>query len=168
LSEDRPPDITPKPHQGPGPNADDFDPKQHVWDGRVWWTADHQYWWDGSSWQSVDNPYSAPDFVGPLPKRHRPPGWWRDFWLGFVGIIAGNVILVILISVLAGATNGQPGSLVGLMPWLLNFGALALFAIIRPPVALGMLLAYGIALGLVLLAGIFLAIICFGGRGGVP
>ena len=88
-----------------------------------------------------------------------------------MGVIAGNIALVILIGALGGAVYGQAGSLLALMPWVLNFGALVLFAIIRPPVALGMLLAYGIALGLVfdaLLAGIFIAIICFGGRGGVP
>jgi len=85
-----------------------------------------------------------------------------------VGVIAGNIALVILIGALGGAVYGQAGSLLALMPWVLNFGALVLFAIIRPPVALGMLLAYGIALGLALLAGIFIAIICFGGRGGVP
>jgi hypothetical protein len=161
LSEDQP-------HQGPGPNADDFDPKQHLWDGELWWTADRQYWWGGSTWQSVDKPYQAPDFVGSLPKTRRRPGWWRDFWLGFVGVIAGNIALVILIGALGGAAYGQAGSLLALMPWVLNFGALVLFAVIRPPVALGMLLAYGIALGLVLLAGIFLAIVCFGGGGGVP
>lgn len=106
--------------------------------------------------------------MGPLPKTSRRPGWWRDFWLGFVGTIAGNIALVILIANLVGAIGGNTGSVLALMPWLFNFGALVVFAIIRPPVALGMLLAYGIAFGLVLLAGILLAILCFGGAVRVP
>lgn len=141
----------------PGPASDDFDPKSHIWDGRQWWTLDRQFWWDGARWQPQDisRPWEALE-PGALPK---PKGYRRDFWLGFFGTIVGNVLLLIF------ATSGMLGSGLNVAPWILNFGALVLFAIIRPRVALGMLLAYGIALGLALLAGIFLAVVCFGGVG---
>lgn len=43
-------------YPGPGPSADDFDPKKHVWDGNVWWTFDHAHFWDGRRWRSASDP----------------------------------------------------------------------------------------------------------------
>jgi hypothetical protein len=154
----------PQEYQGPGPNSEAFDPKQHRWDGIQWWTADGSYWWDGTRWKPRGAPSQPPPAAAWKP---RPPGYWRDFWLGFVGVIAANIVLLVVYSQLTAATTGGPGSLLNLAPWVLNLGALVAFGIIRPRVMLGMLLAYGIAFGLAVLAGIFLAVICFG-SGGIP
>ena len=86
--------------------------------------------------------------MAPVSKKPRPPGYWRDFWLGFLGVIVGNILLA--------------------APWVLNLAALIIAAIVRVPILLGMLLAYGIAFGLAILAGIFLLVLCYSGGGGVP
>lgn len=125
---------------------------------------DRLFWWDGAQWQSYDAPHVSglsPGLVAPpAAGKVRPPGYWRDFWLGFIGVVAGNVVLLIVIN--ATAAGGSPGTVASLAPWILNIGALILFAIIRPRVALGMLTAYGVAFALVLCAGIFLLVLCFG------
>jgi hypothetical protein len=37
----------------PGPGSRDFDPKNHYWDGKTWWSSsDKQWWWDGVHWSS--------------------------------------------------------------------------------------------------------------------
>ena len=154
----------------PGPGADDFDPDSHLWEDGEWWTKNHEFWWDGARWRHRSEPrvgyVAAPPAPGKQPRR---PGWWRDFWLGFVGVIAANIVLFVVInSVLSGGMDPGVVQFVLAVPWLLNFGGLILFAIIRPPVALGMLLAYGIAFGLAILAGIFLFVVCFSSGGGVP
>jgi len=102
--------------------------------------------------------------------RPRPPGYWRDFWLGLLGTVAVNIALYVIYLNVASA-SGAPDwlmNLANLGPWILNLGALILFAFIRPRVAIGMLVAYGIALGLALLAGIVLFVLCFTGGAGVP
>ena len=91
-----------------------------------------------------------------------------EVWLGFGGAIVGNVVLAVIVVTSASQVYGVRGSLIAGAPWLLNFGAVILFAIVRPRIAIGMLLAYGVAFALVLLGGIFLAIICFSGGGGIP
>jgi hypothetical protein len=154
------------PHTGPGPNDDTFDPKKHFWDGNEWWTADRLFWWDGARWQPWDAPHPsrlAAAGTQPAPRRApRPPGYRRDFWFGFAGTVAVNIALFIIISTISAANYGQVGTVLGLVPWLVNIGGLILFAIIRPRVALGMLLAYGVAFALVLMAGIFFLVLCFG------
>ena len=153
-------------YDGPGPNTDTFDPKQHLWDGRSWWTSDVRWWWDGARWQSRDTPSPPPPAAERKPK---PPGYRRDFWLGFFGAIVGNIFLVIILNAISSANLGDPTTaIVVAAPWVLNIGALVVFAIVRSRVAVGMLLAYGIALGLALVAGLFLLVLCFGGGGGVP
>jgi hypothetical protein len=91
-----------------------------------------------------------------------------QFWLGFFGAIVGNVVLVTLVVTMASEGNGQLGTFIVGAPWVLNFGAIVLFAIVRPRIALGMLFAYGIAFGLALLGGIFIFITCATGGGGIP
>jgi len=174
LPEEPPPGLPAEPPQTapdsrPGPASDDFDPKQHIWDGRNWWTADRQQWWDGTRWQGKDSPLTTMAMPEPPPAHKvRRPGYWRDFWLGFVGVIVGNILLAIILNVIANANLGDAVTApIVAAPWVINIGAIILLAIVRPPAALGMLLAYGIAFGLALLVGIFLAVLCFGG-GGVP
>jgi len=102
--------------------------------------------------------------------RQRPPGYWRDFWLGLLGTVVVNIVLFIALVNVSGA-YGTPDwlmNLVNLGPWVINIGGLILFAFIRPRVAIGMLVAYGIALGLALLAGVVLFVLCFSGGAGVP
>ena len=130
---------------------------------------DRLFWWDGAAWQPHDAPHvsglAASLAVPPAERKVRPPGYWRDFWLGFAGVVAGNIVLFIVIT----ATTpplGSPGPVASLTPWILNLGALILFAIIRPRVAIGILAAYGAAFALVLCAGIFLLVLCFGMTGG--
>lgn len=45
----------------PGPGSDDFDPRNHTWDGDTWWTPGRTAWWDGHHWQpsSVQKPSSV-------------------------------------------------------------------------------------------------------------
>ncbi|HET7420065.1 MAG TPA: hypothetical protein VFL27_06760 [Candidatus Dormibacteraeota bacterium] len=158
---------TPERYEGPGPNSDAFDPKQHHWDGIQWWTADNSHWWDGTRWLARGE---TPEHAAPAPaapRKPRPPGYWRDFWLGFAGVVAVDVILFIVI-VSTTPPTGNPNAVASLAPWVLNIGALILFAIIRPRVAIGMLAAYGVAFGLVLLGGCLLAVICFGGAAHLP
>lgn len=103
-------------------------------------------------------------------RKPRPPGYWRDFWLGFFGVIAANFVVFQIVGAISAANLGAVATVVILVaPWVLNLAALITFAIIRPRVALGMLLAYGIALGCALLVGIVIYVICFGsGSRGVP
>jgi len=161
--------LSDEPPSGPGPGSDDFDPKHHVWDGREWWTADHKFWWDGTRWQPQDAPRPETSPIAPVGKKRRPPGYWRDFWLGFLGVIVGNILLAIILNSVSSANVGEPVTgIVLAAPWVLNLAALIIAAIVRVPILLGMLLAYGIAFGLAILAGIFLLVLCYSGGGGVP
>jgi hypothetical protein len=160
--------LSDDPTARPAPGSDDFDPSRHKWDGNLWWTDDKKYWWDGSAWKSVDDPYKAPDFVGPVGRTKRPPGFWRDFWLGFFGVIALNVVMFIGLNALASANLGDVSGIVTSTPWVVNLIAIVVLAIVRVPALLGALTAYGVALGLALLAGIVFLVICFSGGGGVP
>jgi hypothetical protein len=40
----------------PSPGSDDFNPKNHFWDGKTWWSLDRQLRWSGSRWLSRDDP----------------------------------------------------------------------------------------------------------------
>ena len=102
-------------------------------------------------------------------RKPRPPGYWRDFWLGFGGVVLANIVLAQILGAVSSANLGGAATAIILAaPWVLNLVAVIAFAIVRPRVALGMLLAYGIAFGCALLVGIFLAVVCFGGGRGVP
>jgi hypothetical protein len=106
---------------------------------------------------------------GPSERRGRPPGWWRDFWLGFFGIIALNVVLGFVLSSIAGANLGDATvGIVTTAPWVVNLVAIVVLGIVRLPALFGALTAYAVAFGLVILAGILLAVVCFSGGGGVP
>lgn len=85
------------------------------------------------------------------------------------------MLLLILLPPLANTLYGLLGGAVynaeALAPWVINIGALLLFATVwseHRRIALGMLLAYGVALGLALVAGILLAVLCFGGNMPLP
>jgi hypothetical protein len=72
----------PQPTDAPAPGSDDFDPKQHLWDGTNWWSADRQRWWDGSQWRSVDAPaVAAPAASAPPPPPQVSPDG-RFYWDG--------------------------------------------------------------------------------------
>jgi amino acid transporter len=130
---------------------------------------DRLFWWDGSRWQPQSAPHVSgltPSIGPPAQRAPRPPGYWRDFWLGFAGVILANIVLVQILGAVSSANLGGAATpIVVAAPWVLNLVAVVAFAIVRPRVALGMLLAYGIAFGCALLAGIVLAVVCFGGRG---
>jgi hypothetical protein len=75
-TEPPPPEQAP---DAPGPNSDDFDAKQHIWDGTNWWSLDKQRRWDGSRW----NPVAAPAVVSaepPPPPKVSPDG--KFYWDG--------------------------------------------------------------------------------------
>jgi hypothetical protein len=57
----------------PGPGADDFDPKRHIWDGSTWWTLDRRRWWDGYRWQPTGSAAALAAPVG-----HQPPAGFGD------------------------------------------------------------------------------------------
>ena len=135
---------------------------------------DRLFWWDGAQWQPQDAPHisglASGLVVPPAKGKVRPPGYWRDFWLGFAGTVAGNIVLAIVSQAALGSNPSAFGSVASLAPWVLNILALVVFAIVRPRVAIGMLVAYATGLALALLAGIFLLVLCFGMArgGGVP
>jgi hypothetical protein len=73
----------PPPTDAPAPGSDDFDPKQHLWDGTDWWSLDKQRWWDGSQWRSVAAPVDA-SAAPPPPPQVSPDGkfyWDGQRWL---------------------------------------------------------------------------------------
>ncbi len=101
----------------------------------------------------------------------------RDFWIGVVGSIVGNLLLVglfILVAYFSQATT-PPGGITpvlgriaivvaNLLPWVLNIAAIILaFIMHRQWIALGILASYGAALALTIIAGIILMIVCFAG-----
>jgi hypothetical protein len=105
-----------------------------------------------------------------MPKVAHGPG----LWIGFFGAIAGNVLLLILLSAVRDALFNLVGDVAstiqGLAPWILNIGALIAFAVWPRGrrIALGMLRAKAVAMAVGLVGAIILAVICFGGSGGVP
>lgn len=152
----------------PGPGQPGWYPASHVLHLGEWWTRDGYYWWNGTTWADRNAP-GAPPAPAPLLTKVRPPGYWRDFWLGFAGVIVVNILILQVGSALnQAAYDGGWSTELNLIPWVVNIGGLILFAVIRPRVAIGMLVAYGVGFSLALLAGIFLLVLCFGGGGGVP
>jgi len=99
------------------------------------------------------------------PPKKDNPFKHRDFWLGFFGSIAVNVLIAAL-GIFANVSNsslsGLAGLLFGVMPWVLNIGAIILFLVLkRSRVVLGILFAYAVGFIIVLVAGFFFAVVCF-------
>jgi hypothetical protein len=111
----------------PGPGADDFNPKNHIWDGTSWWTLDRSHWWDGNRWQSRDfQPTAQPTVIPPTPAdtplqpsqpQYSPDG--RFYWDGQHWVPSPQAKTAV--SRLAGALvcGGAAGVIVGtFLPWL--------------------------------------------------
>jgi hypothetical protein len=89
-----------------------------------------------------------------------------DFVLGFVGWFLVNGLLYgCSIAVLQAMASGTPDSipvlLLGLLPLLINIGALIFFAFTRRWIALGILAAFALVLVGVLLLGLVFYVICY-------
>lgn len=99
----------------------------------------------------------------------------KDFWIGLLGSIVGNLLLVglyILIMNLAQGPSQREGMtsillsiatvIVGLLPWVLNIAAIIVALIVhRNWIAFGILASYGALLALAVVAGIVFTIVCF-------
>jgi hypothetical protein len=87
----------------------------------------------------------------------------RDFQLGCLGWFVVNVTLYIAIGFIAQLISARDfvSTVLFVLPFAANLGALIYFAFKRPRVAGGMLAAFGIALALAIVAGIILTIACF-------
>ena len=89
-----------------------------------------------------------------------------DFVLGFVGWFLVNGILYgCSIAILQALDSGSPDSipvlLLGVLPLLINIGALIFFAFTRRWIALGILAAFALVLVGVLLLGLVIYAICY-------
>ena len=89
-----------------------------------------------------------------------------DFVLGFVGWFLINGLLYgCSIAILQALDSGSPDSipvlLLGVLPLLINIGALIFFAFARRWVALGILAAFALVLVGVLLLGLVFYVICY-------
>lgn len=89
-----------------------------------------------------------------------------DFVLGFVGWFLVNGLLygcsiMILQALDSSSSQSIPVLLLGLLPLLINIGALILFAFTRRWVALGILAAFALVLVGVLLLGLVFYVICY-------
>ena len=89
-----------------------------------------------------------------------------DFVLGFVGWFLVNGLLYgCSITILQAIDSDMPASipalLLGLLPLLINIGALILFAFTRRWIALGILAAFALVLVGVLLLGLVLYAVCY-------
>ena|SRR6188472_167033 len=89
-----------------------------------------------------------------------------DFVLGFVGWFLVNGLLygcsiAILQALESDAQNSLAALLLGLLPLLINIGALIFFAFTRRWVALGILAAFALVLVGVLLLGLVFYVICY-------
>ena len=89
-----------------------------------------------------------------------------DFVIGFVGWFLVNGLLygcsiLILQAVDSSTSDSILALLLGLIPLLVNIGALIFFAFTRRWIALGILAAFALVLVGVLLIGIVLYVICF-------
>ena len=151
---------------GPGPNSEDFDPKQHIWDGREWWTQDRSHWWDGAQWQPRDAPHvsglaqmagAATDqqaALTPVNPAHR-----RDFWIGFSLWFVVNTAFVVGVQLFASALNPTANGLL----LLANILVLGVMAFVRSFVALGMVTAFAAAFVLTIFEGCFFTLSDFAG-----
>ena len=89
-----------------------------------------------------------------------------DFVIGFVGWFLVNGLLYgcsiwVLQSIDSSSSQSLPALLLGLLPLLINIGALIFFAFTRRWIALGMLAAFALVLVGVLLLGLVFYAICF-------
>ena len=89
-----------------------------------------------------------------------------DFVLGFVGWFLVNGLLygcsiAILQAIDSSSSQSIPVLLLGLLPLLINIGALISFAFTRRWVALGILSAFALVLVGVLLLGLVFYVICY-------
>ena len=89
-----------------------------------------------------------------------------DFVLGFVGWFLVNGLLygcsiVILQAVDSSSSDSILALLLGLLPLLINIGALIFFAFTRRWIALGILAAFALVLVGVLLLGLVFYVICY-------
>jgi hypothetical protein len=90
-----------------------------------------------------------------------------DFVIGFVGWFLVNGLLygcsfVILQGLdSSGAPESIPALLLGLIPLIVNIGALIFFAFARRWIALGILAAFALVLVGVLLLGLVLYVVCY-------
>jgi hypothetical protein len=134
------------PRDPPGPASDEFDPKQHIWDGRDWWTLDRRYWWDGSVWREGPRPPEAP-----RPPFVSTPARRRDFWLGFTGWLLINGLAELVIVNLLSSTGAFATLAWGLL--ILNIVVPVVLAIRRSRIALGALTAFGCALAISVVEG---------------
>jgi len=39
-----------------GSESNVFNPNEHYWDGKTWWSKDRGSWWDGKAWRTKDSP----------------------------------------------------------------------------------------------------------------
>jgi hypothetical protein len=89
-----------------------------------------------------------------------------DFVIGFVGWFLVNGLLygcslVILQGMDSSMPDPLPAVLLGLVPLLVNIGALIFFAFTRRWIALGMLAAFALVLVGVLLLGLVVYVVCY-------
>ena len=38
-----------------GSESNEFNPSEHYWDGKTWWSKDRRWWWDGKAWRAQDS-----------------------------------------------------------------------------------------------------------------
>ena len=128
---------------------------------------------DAEKKSDMENTPSLPEQEAEKKKRR------RDFWLGMIGSIVGNLVLiglVVLVAILgstamSGADENAIVNIIisaiiwalNILPWALNIIVIILALVKhRPGIVLGILASYAIAFVLVLIAGVILTIYCFG------
>lgn len=104
----------------------------------------------------TENPDLPSNEITPEPVTaiEKQPGKWKDFWIGFIGSIAVNIILSFLIngfntlisSTLLKDYGKSPIYWIMLaLPWILNILAIILLLVFkRPRIVLGTLASYAI------------------------
>lgn len=91
--------------QGPGPGSDEFDPKQHIWDGTNWWTMDRQFWWDGTRWWPRDTPQPSPEVDAMTAAPVKPTLSTQAKWLLGCGIAFAVLLVLVVAIVVSYLTN---------------------------------------------------------------
>jgi hypothetical protein len=103
----------------------------------------------------------------------------RDFWIGFIGSIVGNLVLALIFGALsivyASAVSrvseqGNTADIVfsilliavNILPWVVNIAVIVVSLVKhRSGIALGMLASYGLAIALATIAGVLFVAYCF-------